>query len=137
MSGSEVVLKSEPTVVHESDCPEERWSDGERVGVRWRTLLSGDRTPTSSLTVGVAEIPPGDAPVRPHHHEPVEAYYILEGEGFVEVAGREHAVRAGSAVFIPGNAEHVVRNTGSVALRLLYVFPVDAFDQVEYRFPQP
>lgn len=130
-------MKDEPTVVHESACPEECWSEGDRVGVRWRTLLSGDRTPTSALTLGVAEIPPGDAPVRLHHHEPVEAYYILAGEGSVHVAGREHTVRPGSAVFIPGNAEHVVRNTGGVALRLLYVFPVDAFDQVEYRFPEP
>ena len=128
-------MRGEPTVVHESDCPEEQWAEGGRVGVRWRTLLSGDRTPTASLTVGVAEIPPGDAPVRLHHHAPPESYYVIEGDGFVHIAGAEYPVRAGSAVFVPGDAVHVVRNTSAGPLRLLYVFPVDSFDQVRYRFP--
>jgi hypothetical protein len=38
------------------------------------------------------------------------------------------------AVFIPGMAEHGIRQTGTELLRLFYGFPVDSFDSVEYLF---
>ena len=50
--------RAKPVVVHEQDLPLESWSDESRARVQWRTLLSGDRTPTRSLTMGVAELPP-------------------------------------------------------------------------------
>lgn len=59
---------------------------------------------------------------------------MVAGEGVVVLDREEHPVRPGSAVFIPGDVEHAVVNTGSSTLRLLDVFPVDAFDEVEYRF---
>ena len=51
------------------------------------------------------------------------------------IDGIDHAVRAGCAVFIPGNAWHGTRNTGSEVLRLLYVFAVDSIADVTYVFP--
>ncbi|MGD0949521.1 MAG: hypothetical protein ABSA52_19100 [Candidatus Binatia bacterium] len=54
--------------------------------VVWRKLLSGDRTPTSRLTVGVAEAGPGHPEAySPHRHEPPEIYCILSGEGVVTI----------------------------------------------------
>jgi quercetin dioxygenase-like cupin family protein len=125
-----------PYVVHERDCAVEDWSDSGRHGVSWRTLLSGDRTPTDSLTIGVAEIEPG-APddLHLHRHEPAEAYYILAGSGVVSIDGELHDLRAGSTVYVPSNALHAVGNTGADVLRLLYVFGVDSFDDVTYVFP--
>lgn len=124
-----------PTCVHESDCPVEGWEEGERGHVSWRTLLSGDRTPTHGLTMGVAEVEPdADRPLALHHHAQVEAYYVLSGAGEVTVDGDVHRVRAGSAVFIPGAAPHAARAIGSEPLRLLYVFASDAFEDVEYHF---
>lgn len=128
----------QPVVVHESQCEEERWEPPAPGTVRWRTLLSADRTPTSALTVGVAEIAPGgEDRLRLHRHGPPEIYYVVAGEGRVSIDGAEHEVRAGSAVFVPGDAWHAVRNTGSQPLRLLYTFPVDAFADVEYVFADP
>ncbi len=123
-------------VVHESDCEVEDWSDSGRRGVSWRTLISADRTPTDSLTVGVAEIRPG-APdeLHLHSHEPAEAYYILQGTGVVSIDGELHDIREGTAIFVPSDAVHAVGNTGSDVLRLLYVFGVDSFDDVKYVFP--
>jgi len=46
----------------------------------------------------------------------------------------EHAVASGSAVFIPGDAEHGVRNTGDGPLRVVYAFATDSVDDVVYRF---
>ena len=126
----------QPVVVHEEACEVEGWDDPVMGKVIWRTLLSGDRTPTSHLTVGVAEIGPGNSNAyHPHRHQPPEVYYILSGEGVVTIAGVDHAVRPGATVFIPGNAWHGTRNTGSETLRLLYAFAVDSFADVAYEFP--
>jgi quercetin dioxygenase-like cupin family protein len=125
-------------VLHEQDCELESWNDETRDLVRWRTLFSGDRTPTSSLTMGVAELPPGESTqIHTHRHAQVEAYYILCGEGIVSISGVNYPVRTGSAVFLPGDAEHGTINTGTETLRLLYVFAADSFDRVAYRFLPP
>jgi mannose-6-phosphate isomerase-like protein (cupin superfamily) len=123
-------------VVHESDSPLEGWDDPVRGTVTWRTLLSGDRTPTKGLTVGVAEIAPGQQrPFHAHRHAPEEVCYILSGEGIVEIEGVDHPIRAGTTVFVPGNTLHGARNTGPEVLRVLYVFATDSFSDVVYDFP--
>ena len=120
-------------VVHETDCPIESRPAGLLSGVTWRTLISGDRSPTSGLTVGIAEIEPGKSgPIRPHSHPQAEAYYVLARQGRVLIGEEFHPLRAGSAALIPGDAAHTAVNTGSEVLRLLYVFPTDAFEDVEY-----
>ena len=125
-------------VVQERDCPLEGWDDDVRGKVVWRTLLSGDRTPTAQLTLGVTELGPGQPdPFLPHRHAQTEIYYVVAGEGVVEIDGVEYALRAGSSVFIPGDVPHGARNTGSDVLRILYVFAADAFSDVHYVFPDP
>ena len=69
-----------------------------------------------------------------HRHEPAEIYYVLTGEGVVTIDGEDHAVSAGSAVHIPGNSEHAIRDTGNGPLRLFYAFAVGSLDQIEYHF---
>jgi mannose-6-phosphate isomerase-like protein (cupin superfamily) len=81
----------------------------------------------------VTELGPGDW-LGLHRHAPSEVYYVFAGAGILSLDGREITVGAGSAVFIPGMAEHGIRQTGSEILRLLYAFPVDSFDGVEYLF---
>ncbi len=126
----------EPLVLHEDDLPVERWDDPSRGSVVWRTLFSGDRTATSGMTVGIAELPPGEPDPGPaHRHAPPEVYYLLAGEGVMEIDGAPTPVRAGSAVFIPGLAEHRLVNTGTTTLRLLYAFGIDSFADVTYLFP--
>ena len=88
-------------VVQEAALELESWSDGADAPVRWRTLLSADRTPSAALTVGVAEVAPGGSG-RLHRHAQPEAYYVLSGRGVVTIDGREHAVHPGSAVFVRG-----------------------------------
>lgn len=122
-------------IVRESDCPIEQWDD-ERGNVQWRTLISGDRTATSGLTCGIATLPVGDAlPFKLHRHSPVELYYVLHGTGLLHIDGQEYSVTTGTTAFIPQDASHALINTGDTPLRLLYVFPVDSFDEVEYVFP--
>jgi mannose-6-phosphate isomerase-like protein (cupin superfamily) len=135
---AEDAIRDAAVVVHEDDVPLERWDDPTRGGVVWRTLFSGDRTPTSALTVGIAELPAGEQDPGPaHRHEPPEVYVILAGEGIVEIDGVGTPGRTGSAVFIPGLAAHRLVNTGATPLRLLYTFAVDSFADVTYLFPEP
>ncbi len=124
-----------PCVVQEAECPFEGWEDAPGA-VRWRTLVSGDRTASDSLTIGVAELRPGEArePIT-HRHTQAEVYYVLSGEGIVRVDGRDHALRAGTTIFIPGNIEHGAIATGNETLRILYAFAADSFADIEYVFP--
>lgn len=119
------------------DCETESWTDPQRGLVEWWTLFSADRTPTSQLTAGVAELPVGaPRPARGHMHAHAELYYFVSGTGEVTVNGETRPVSTGDAVFIPGNAEHHAHNTGSEPLRLLYVFAADSFADITYEFPQ-
>jgi mannose-6-phosphate isomerase-like protein (cupin superfamily) len=120
-------------VLDEAEAPLDGWDDPVRGRIRWRTLFSRGGTPTDGITCGVAELGPGDW-LGLHRHAPPEIYYVLAGLGVVTLNGAETAVKAGSAVFIPGMAEHGIRQTGTELLRLFYGFPVDTFDQVEYLF---
>jgi quercetin dioxygenase-like cupin family protein len=122
--------------VHESDREWQSWPEelvAQRGAVLWRTLVSGDRTPSSALTLGVAKIAPGDE-VHEHRHAQAELYFVLTGEALVTVDGEARTVGPGTAVFIPGNAFHSCANRGSGELRFAYVLAADSFGDVEYVF---
>jgi len=122
-----------PLALDEADAPQDGWDDPVRGRLRWRTLFSQGLTPTAGMTCGVTELGPGDW-LGLHRHAPAEVYYVFAGAGIVSLDGRDIPVRAGTAVFIPGMAEHGIRQTGDEILRLFYAFPVDSFDGVEYLF---
>ena len=127
---------SEPFIVLDRGAPDDGWNEPEGRGlVGWQTLLSADTTPTDSLTAGIAVLEPGGH-LALHRHDPAELYFLLEGEGIVTLEGVEHRIAKGACVFIPGNAEHGIRNEGAARLRFLYAFPTDGFSNVEYRFSQ-
>ena len=74
-----------------------------------------------------------------HHHDPAETYYIVSGQGEMEIDGRTPAVGPGSAVYIPPDARHAVRCTGREPL--VFVFsssssrsPATASIQIVYHF---
>ena len=125
-----------PIVSREVDREWETW-DGEDIPqkglVYWKTLISRDVTPSESLTLGVANLPPGGM-LKEHRHKQEEVYLVLEGSGLVKVGDEEFAVEAGSAVFIPGDVLHSCENTGTSDLRFAYVFPADSFEDVDYVF---
>jgi mannose-6-phosphate isomerase-like protein (cupin superfamily) len=122
-----------PFALDEADAPQDGWDDPVRGRLHWRTLISKGVTPSAGMTCGVAEFQRGEW-LGLHRHAPAEIYYVFAGAGLLSLDGSEIPVRAGSAVFIPGMAEHGIRQTGNEILRLFYVFAVDSFDAVEYLF---
>ena len=116
----------------------ETWDDpalAARSAVRWKLIFSGRRTPTETLSFGLAEVAPGG--VLPlHHHAPAEIYHVLDGEGRTEVEGVPHELRGGVSLFIPANARHRTTNTGPGPLHFLFVFPTDSFEDITYHFDE-
>ncbi|MCZ2811135.1 MULTISPECIES: cupin domain-containing protein [unclassified Modestobacter] len=123
----------EPVIRHSADVDLETWDDPVRGTVAFRVLFSQDRTPTAALYTGLGELAPGGW-LGLHRHSATEVYHVIEGSGVVALDGVDHPVTAGSAVFIPGDTEHGIRNIGEGPLRLVYAFPTDSFDDVRYRF---
>jgi mannose-6-phosphate isomerase-like protein (cupin superfamily) len=128
--------QSRAVITSIEDRPREAWDDPVRGRVSWFTLFSRDITPTDSMSAGIAELVPGGGSLHPHRHSQPEIYFIIEGTGILTIDGHETIVSKGSAVFIPGDADHCLRNESDADLKLFYVFPTDAFSDVVYRFPE-
>jgi mannose-6-phosphate isomerase-like protein (cupin superfamily) len=63
---------------------------------------------------------PADGATTPHHHPRTEEiYYILEGQGLMQVGDETRAIGPGDAIAIPPGATHQIRNAGSVVLKFL------------------
>ena len=123
-------------VVRKEDRTRETFEDPSRGDVSWFTFFSSDRTATDAMSAGLAQLEPNGGRLNPHRHEQPELYFIAEGSGVLTIEGIERDVAAGSAVFIPGNAEHGIRNDGDSVLRIFYVFPTGCFADVIYRFTE-
>lgn len=127
-------MRERSWIVHEDDCP---WEDeGTAAGaggtpLRWRVLLSAGATPSRGLTLGVLEVPPGTN-LAAHHHRPCEAYYVTAGSAEVYDDGRWVPVKQGDVAYWPGGHSHGLRNRGSETCTMVWVFPVDSYEEVEY-----
>ena len=111
----------------------EEWDDAVRGRVRFLTFFSGEATSTRELTTGLGVLPVHGW-LGVHRHTATETYFVLAGTGVVNVHGVDHPVEAGSAVLIPGDTEHGVRNTGGSELRIFYAFAAHAMSDIEYHF---
>lgn len=122
-------------IANAKDRPREGWDTLARGDATWFTLFSGDITPTGGLSAGIMELMPNGEGLKLHRHAQPEIYYVAEGTGALMIDGIETVVAAGCAAFIPGDAEHGIRNVAETVLRIFYVFPTDRFSEVIYRFP--
>ena len=84
-----------------------------------RELIRPEREGSVRLSLAEALVAPGQSTRRHLHRESEEVYYVLAGEGIVEIAAKGQRVVAGEAVLIPAGAEHRVACVGAMPLRLL------------------
>ena len=111
-----------------------QWEDWrEDVPARVKLLLSGGRTPSAELTLGMVSLEPGHS-LPAHTHRQAEACIVLSGSGECEVDGTVNQLQAGQVVFIPGNAAHRISNTDEVQLVFLFAYAADSFDHVSHVF---
>jgi len=122
----------QPFSVSAAETPLEGAGDVQSGHLTWRTLISGDRTPSDEITLGVADFPPHGT-LNLHRHGPAEFYFGLSGEGTVFINGASFKIAQGVAIFIPGNSEHGVV-AGDRGLSLVYGFARGSFDNIIYHF---
>lgn len=77
--------------------------DGRRIELPGRTctvLVGQGALASEKLTMGVTEIPPHTRLTSHVHSKEDEAIYVMEGEGVVEVNGKEERIGKGAALII-------------------------------------
>jgi quercetin dioxygenase-like cupin family protein len=105
----------------------------ERGAVTWKDLLGGQGPGGPNMVMGVARVRCGES-LKAHRHSEPEIYYTLSGRGVVTVESQAIPVEAGTAIYIPGDAEHQIDNAEAEDLLILYTFAVKDWSEVHYRF---
>jgi len=89
-----------------------------------KRLINQETVGSKRLTISIVFLNPGEE-VIPNKHEAEEAFFFIQGQGFVLVEGfGETFIEKNVALWVPSNAEHTFRNTGdepliSVACKVL------------------
>ena len=91
-----------------------------------RVLYTGEH-----LQLVLMTLQPGDEIGEEVHPDRDQFFRIEEGEGVIDIDGKENRVEDDFAVIVPAGARHNVRNTGSAPLRLYTIYgPPEHRDQV-------
>jgi quercetin dioxygenase-like cupin family protein len=108
-------------VIHYEQIPLEPVETESAVGCRIRCLI-GEPDGAPSFSMRQFEVSPGGCtPKHSHGHE--HEVFVLEGTGVVLEGEVEHALRPGTAVYVPPKAVHQFRNTGGGPLKFLCLIP--------------
>lgn len=90
-------------------------------GSEIRPLIDRTTSPVTQCSLAEETLPPGCS-VTPHHHEVIEEiYYILAGQGVMQIGDERREVGVGDAVYIPRGLRHTLTNTGAEEMKILLV----------------
>ncbi|MEM9017885.1 MAG: cupin domain-containing protein, partial [Verrucomicrobiota bacterium] len=73
-----------------------------------RSILDSTNAPVVKQSLAEAALPPGGATERHYHRESEEFYFILEGEGKMEIDGTAQPVKPGDGILIPPGSWHQI-----------------------------
>jgi quercetin dioxygenase-like cupin family protein len=107
-----------------TDIKPTNFDNGPAKGVAVRVLL-GKADGAANFCMRVLEIAPGGHTPR-HAHSWEHEMFVHAGAGEVLGKGQWQKMEAGNAMFIPGNEEHQMRNTGREALVVVCLVPAGA-----------
>ena len=88
-------------------------------GSEIRELLAHRNSCIRNQTLAEARLPIGAATAPHRHVKTEEIYYVLEGEGRMQVGDETRRIAAGDAVAIPPGALHQLTNTENCVLKFL------------------
>ncbi len=88
-------------------------------GSEIRELLAYRNSCIRLQSLAEARLPPGAATTPHYHRKTEEIYFILEGQGEMNLQGQRRTVGPGDAIAIPPGSVHTIRNTGTGVLRFL------------------
>lgn len=86
-------------------------------GSKIRSILDLSNAPVANQSLAEATVPAGGSTERHYHRRSEEFYFLLEGDGIMEIDGETRTVVPGDAVLIPAGAWHQI--TASSTLRFL------------------
>jgi mannose-6-phosphate isomerase-like protein (cupin superfamily) len=75
---------------------------------------------TNSFDVGILRLNPGQKDTQGTHSAD-ELYFVIEGDGFISIQGKNHEIRKGSCIFIPSRIKHYF-HSNKERLIVLYIF---------------
>jgi mannose-6-phosphate isomerase-like protein (cupin superfamily) len=81
-----------------------------------RSILDRANAPVQNQSLAEATIPVGQPTERHYHKVSEEFYFILEGQGSMEINGEICAVSPGDAILIPPGAWHQIAATETLRL---------------------
>jgi mannose-6-phosphate isomerase-like protein (cupin superfamily) len=82
-----------------------------------RSILDRANAPVRNQSLAEATVSVGKPTERHYHKLSEEFYFILEGEGTMEINGEQRMVQSGDAILIPPGAWHQI--TATQTLRFL------------------
>lgn len=74
------------------------------------------------VSLGTITLEPGAA-LAMHHHGVEEVMYALSGSGTAVIDDKGFGAEAGTAVLVPANTKHCMRNNSSEPFTFLYTYP--------------
>lgn len=104
-----------------ADAPATRFENAPAKGVTGRVLI-GKADGADKFCMRLFELDP-DGHTPKHQHDWEHEIFIHAGSGAVLRNGQWVPLQPGTAVFIPANEEHQIRNTGDVPLVFICLIP--------------
>ena len=86
-----------------------------------KVLVGNEKLAARKLTFGVAEVPP-KSKMTAHKHEQEEVIFILRGHGRVKIGDSSEAIKEGTAIYLPSNAEHAIENESDKSMKFTFAF---------------
>jgi (S)-ureidoglycine aminohydrolase len=85
-----------------------------------RFLADAD-LPSDRLRIHISEVGPGERSHPPHQHPGVEAFYMFEGQGTLEIADERCLISAGEGIVFDPTKLHGLVNTGTAPMRYMVI----------------
>jgi mannose-6-phosphate isomerase-like protein (cupin superfamily) len=84
-------------------------------------VLMDESIVADRLTVHISEVGPGLRAHPPHTHTGIEGFYILEGQGAVELGDERQTVGPNELVLVGAETLHGLANVGEGVLRYMVI----------------
>jgi mannose-6-phosphate isomerase-like protein (cupin superfamily) len=88
------------------------WSEAPGHFSAFSKYLVNERTGSKQFDFRISSYQPKGYCAAHSHQHAENIYYILKGEGIMELDGKRHLVGPGHVVFIPPKVRHAIINTG-------------------------
>ena len=105
-----------------ADVPSTPYGEGAR-----KRVVFGQKEGAPTFAMRIFDVPPGGGS-SDHAHDFEHEVLILQGTGVLKGAWGDAPFTVGSALFIPPNEQHQLRNTGKDTLRFVCMVPLSGED---------